>query len=334
MPDRLVPRDSATYQEFDRLHRIARMLRPTGIDHWSGDLYATDDELWGGFSPKTRDVRLSEASVLRHLTGSTSSTDRSEQAEALATVLHESTHAGMDIDAPAQPNAVRSVHSKGLTEGIAEIRALEDFEPFTDMAGYPHLVIPQPKHPGAYAATESLIDQVTGPHVTPGALIDDATRGPVVMQFDQFADAVVRNRLSQVVPNRDRDQLAVRAALIQAMRHDLWPILPDRPAHAGESVAGEIRQHLDAKVDEIRRHYRYDARRPFPAEPPNTAARRLPDLPAVQAAGDALRFLSGQAPAAEAMRTRPVLGDGARGSGNPATASSITSRRSTDRGRD
>ncbi|WP_185446406.1 hypothetical protein [Kribbella qitaiheensis] len=39
--DVLVPRDSAVYREFARLYQLARDLRPTNVDRWSGNLYAT-----------------------------------------------------------------------------------------------------------------------------------------------------------------------------------------------------------------------------------------------------------------------------------------------------
>ena len=67
--DRLVSRDSAVYREFARLHQLAHETRPTGINRWSGNLYATDNSLWGGFDPQTGDLRLSEDLVLQHLTG-------------------------------------------------------------------------------------------------------------------------------------------------------------------------------------------------------------------------------------------------------------------------
>ena len=337
--NRIVPRDSAVYQEVARLYLAARSMRPTGADRWNGDLYATDTRRWGGFNPMTGAIRLSERNVLQHLTGSTSELFPRQQAQALATVLHESTHAGMETDASLEPNAVRTVHSEGLMEGFAELRTVEDFEAFSWRAGYPGLTMSEPQYPGAFAATESLMVQVAGPRLNREAIITAGTQGPVVMHFDQLAEAVVRNRLGEVVPEREVDRVRVRAALIGTMTHEHWPTLPDRSAETGQAVAEDIRRALNAKVDEIRRHYRANPARPFPADPPNAEAARIAvqEVPAATAearragadtrdavaeAGGAgvevrgeMRFLSGQAAAALATRHVPALGDGARGAG-------------------
>jgi hypothetical protein len=119
---RLVPRDSAVYREFERLYHLARALRPTAVDRWNGDLYSTGTERWGAFNPKTGALKLSGEHVLRHLHGSGQATTPADQAQALATVLHEVTHAGMQTDAPGHPNAVRTTHSLGAMEGVAEVR--------------------------------------------------------------------------------------------------------------------------------------------------------------------------------------------------------------------
>lgn len=324
--DRLVPRDSATYQEFARLYQVARSLRPTSVDRWNRDLFATDTELWGGFDPKTGSIRLSDDDVLRHLTGGPSA-QPDDQAEALASVLHESTHAGMETDAPAEPNAVRSSHSLGVMEGFAEVRTFEDFDAFASRAGYPGLSLGDPQYPGAYAAVDNLLDQAAGPRVTRDRLIDQGTRGPGTMHFDQLADAVVRNRLAEVVPDRTKDRTVVRAALIQTMKHEQWPTMHKRPAVAGNLAAEDIRRSLNAKVDEIRHHYQANPAQPFPAESPNAEAARaaVDGLPPPAAetrvagpmadlsANSQMRFLNGQAPAAQAPRHAPFLGDGARG---------------------
>jgi hypothetical protein len=329
--DRLVPRDSAVYQEFARLHHLAHEARPTGINRWSGDLYATYDGLWGGFDPRTGNVRLSADLVLRHLTGSTADTqiERGRQAEALATVLHEATHTGMATDAPSELNAVRSPHSKGVMEGVAELRTTIDFRAFTDAAGYPALTLPGPQYPGAHAAVSNLITQASGPALNQQDLIDEMTRGPGVMHFDQLAEGLVQNRLRDVVPNRPKDHQAVRAALISTMMHPQWPALSSpSSAAAGHLVAEDIRPFLNSKVDEIRHHYRANPQQPFPADSPNQSVRSAadgqpaspthlqqtptptePDRQQVQT----MRFLSGQAPAAQATRPGLPLGDGARG---------------------
>jgi hypothetical protein len=115
------------------------------------------------------------------------------------------------------------------------------------------------------------------------------------------------------------------------MVHPQWPTL-SRPssATAGHLVAEDIRRSLNSKVEEIRHHYKADPRQPFPADSPNQYAVRLtteaqsapshpltsPTEPDRRQVGT-MRFLDGQAPAADATRARPSLGDGARGAGAP-----------------
>ncbi|TDU82509.1 hypothetical protein EV138_7403 [Kribbella voronezhensis] len=322
-------------------------MRPTGVDRWNRQLYATDTKRWGGFDPKTGSIRLSEDGVLRHLTGSVSKVDAAEQAQALATVLHELTHAGMETDAPNEPNAVRSLHSQGAMEGIAELRALNDFIPFSVSAGYPGLRLPAPQRAGAYAAMDSLVTQASGPAKDRYALIREAVHGPGVMHFDQLSDGVVRNRLAEVVPHRTEDQLAVRAALIQTMTHDHWPTLPDVSAGTGTAVAEDIRRRLNAKVEEIRHHYQAHPRQPFPADFPNQHAVSLaaqsqpsPSAPTTavteskQQEVATMRFLDGQAPAAHATRVAPSLGDGSRGAGAPGVPPVGRATPGLDRGAD
>lgn len=333
------------HREFVRLHRIARSLRPTSVDRWNGELYATDADIWGSVHPVTGAVRLSATLVLPHLTGSSSHQYPVEQAEALATVLHESTHLGMELKALTEPNAVHTNHSLGLTEGIAEVRAVEDFQAFSWRTGHDAVVLPKPQYEGAYAATDRLLDQIGGRFDSREQLTDDLVAGPAAMHFDRLAAGVVRNRLWDVVPEHENHQRAVRAALIQPMLHHAWPQLPDHSIEIGERVANDIRLDLNAKVDEIRRYYRLGGRAPFGGEP---AAREVGQHSAGvrqerTAAGagtdgiDALRFLDAQAPAAGAVARPPALGLGARGAGSaPALGPGPTTRpsRPPDRTRD
>jgi hypothetical protein len=92
---------SPTYQEFARLYRIARAMRPSDLDRWNGELRAHTDDLWGSVNPTTGTITLNQEQVLRYLTGSPSQTDRAEQAQALQTVLHETYHQRVAIDARA-----------------------------------------------------------------------------------------------------------------------------------------------------------------------------------------------------------------------------------------
>jgi hypothetical protein len=238
----------------------------------------------------------------------------------------------METDAPDEPNAVRSTQTRGLMEGIAEIRAMEDFDAFARRAGYRDLPLPASTYPGAHAAATSLLKQCAGPRVSREAIVDLVTRGPAALHFDQLADGVLRNRLAEVVPPRDRQ--AARAALITTMTHPLWPVLPGRPADAGKVTAEEIRRNLNSKVDEIRHHYQANPQLPFPADFPNRHAVRLAaeeqaavPIRAQQASSapgpdhqqlQAMRFLDDRSPAAHATRPGRSLGDGARGAGAPA----------------
>ncbi len=356
---RLVPRESATYREFARLYQLARRLRPSAVDRWNGDLYATGTKNWGEFAPKSGDMRLSGPLVLQHLTAAPGQISPGERAQALGTVLHEATHAGMATDAPDEPNAVRSPHSAGLMEGIAEVRTVQDFPAFARLAGHPGLALPASAYPGAHAATQNVLQQASGPAVDRLALLGEAVRGPAVMHFDQLAEGVVRNRLAEVVPYRSEDRQAVRAALIGSMLHRGWPTLKDMSASTGQAVAEDIRRSLNSKVDEIRHHYQASPQLPFPADSPNQyavrrAAERSPlgstqqapttTGPARQPApapsgpdpqlAQAMRLLGGQAPAAHATRPGPSLGNEARGAGAPVSPTASRSTPTPDRGRD
>ncbi|QNE17580.1 hypothetical protein F1D05_06240 [Kribbella qitaiheensis] len=244
------------------------------------------------------------------------------------------THTGMETDAPTEPNAVRSLQTRGVMEGFAELRTVNDFELFSAYAGYPGLELREPQYPGAYTTVDNLVEQVSGPAKDRAAFITQATHGPAAMHFDQLADSVVRNRLAAVVPARSQDQQAVRAALIATLMHPEWPSLPEASAHAGNTVAEKIRPVLNAKVDEFRHHYRANPHQPFPADSPNQYAVRLmaegPGQPPQVSDGEReqggtargvggleagmRRFLSGLA---RATRPGPALGDGSRGAGAP-----------------
>ncbi|GAA3098528.1 hypothetical protein JOF29_005869 [Kribbella aluminosa] len=212
-------------------------------------------------------------------------------------------------------------HSRGVMEGFAEVRAFEDFDAYADLAGYEGLSLGDPQYPGAFAATSDLMAHVTGPSYSRNDLINDACRGPGIMHFDQFAHAVVANRLTELTHRDPYTQQAVRAQLIQPMLHAHWPTLPNTEAPTGHAVATEIRSSLDAKVAEIRHDHRLPPTPPTP-QPPTpqppaahqpTAATADPTAPTPDAHKDtlnALGFLTAQAPPAGATRQGPPLGRG------------------------
>ncbi|MBB5836485.1 hypothetical protein HDA39_003219 [Kribbella italica] len=318
-----MPRGAAVHREFERLYCLARTLRPTSTDRWNGDLLAGSGESWGSVDKDSGAITLSAQHVLRHLRGSGTQSTVYEQAQALATVLHESTHAGMEIDAPTAPNAVRMNLIWNVMEGVAELRAMADVQALALLSGYGDLPVPTPQYPAPHAAIEGLITLASGPRKGDGALLDDLSRGPGVLHLDCLADGVLQNRLADVVPLRDR--LAIRAALIQPMLHPAWSRITKLGSTIGEGVAQDIQIRVNSTVDEIRHHYQSNPRTPYPAEAPNPAAIQLSPANArttqskqgPPASGVEMRFLDGQAPAARATSFRPDLGQGARGAGSP-----------------
>ncbi|MGW6197839.1 hypothetical protein ACWF0M_16975 [Kribbella sp. NPDC055110] len=308
-----VPEHSATYQEFARLYDVARRLRPTGIDRWNGELYATSG--LGGFDQRTGAIGVHEP-ILRE--GLSQTPDHRRQAHALATVLHRATHAGMDLDAPREANAVRTNHSLGIAEGFAAVRATNDFTTFSELAGYEGLVFDEQQHTGAYAATTALIAQAAGPRVDRRDLINRLSRGPAVMQFDRLAEGVVRNRLEEVVPGEGVDRRAVRGELIGAMLHPRWEELARRSPEAGRQVAEEIGRAVNSKVDEIRHRFQHTAQEPAADGVRQRAVEPVRD--SKQAEVPAARFLNDVAPAAGATGERPSLGDGSRAAAARASA--------------
>ncbi|MEV8378258.1 hypothetical protein AB0P21_36310 [Kribbella sp. NPDC056861] len=353
---------SPAYQEVARLYRIAQDLHPGGLDRWNGELYARFDDKWGGLS-RDGTLRLNQDLVLRQLTGGRLSDRPDLQAQALATVLHESRHARAEFDAPNEPNALRQPRSVDLDEGLVELSTMEDFATFAQQAGYDAVPQPTPEYPGAVHAADALLDRASGPAgrtQTLTELIDQ----PVMMRWDAVADRLVQNELADVVPPDPAHQQAARAHLVNKMAVESWEGLRDRP-DGGSTVAALTNAGLDEGVQDLREHYRSSPETPHPARSPNPHAQAavktehspeqarvgargqeqtvdLSKLPPPDAAtrvdspgqqtGD-MRFLSGQAPAAQATRHAPVLGDGARGAGAPQVAG-VGRRVPGERGRD
>ncbi|MGZ0152591.1 hypothetical protein ACXJJ3_36415 [Kribbella sp. WER1] len=374
--------ESPEYQRFAELYKAARALRPNETDLWKGDLYATTGEGgWGAFDPRSGSFKLSKELVLDQLG---QDANPSDQVAALSTILHETNHARVPVDAPKEPNAVRSRHSKALDEGLTEYVAVKDVDAFAASAGYGNLPEPKAEYPAAYHSTEALLEYAAGPEGK-DALADKAIDQPVVMRWDAVADEIVQNKLGDVVPQDPQHQQAARAELINAMVSPGWDQLHEQPSIVGHDVAAKTTQSLDSATDRIRDHYAQSPNEPYPSKTPNfeiarqqaeglqgpqnrargaaadltnypppaadtrvdrpsaTQQQRSAQLSAAgasshgqQAAGDTMRFLGAQAPAAHATHQKPVLGDGARGAGSAGQAAQrATSERGntpTDRG--
>jgi len=142
---------SEEYRQFVRLYEGARALRPSEVDRWNRELYATIDEgqNWGSFHPDGY-FKLSKELVFDKLGPDATP---QEQVQALATVLHESNHARVQVNAQNEPNAVLSRHSKALDEGLTEWVSVNDVAAFADMTGYGELPDAKPEYPAAYQAT-------------------------------------------------------------------------------------------------------------------------------------------------------------------------------------
>lgn len=268
---RLVDPESATYQEFARLYRIAWNLRLSNRAGWNGELFSRRDS-WGSASPSTGIIRLSEFDVLPFLTGQASALDRAEQSEALQTVLHEIYHLRVNIDAPLEPNAARGPESAALNEGITEHQAKEDVPFFATLAGYGELRSDRHAYPGAFEATALLLDYATSGLGDRRRLMARALDRPVVIRWDAIADAIVNKYLTNVVPDDQDHQCAARARLIAAMVHTGWRMLEQFDTVAGEIAGLHSLDRLSIALEEIRQHYRTDAATPFPAAPVNAGA--------------------------------------------------------------
>lgn len=312
-----VPEDSRAYLEFARLYDLARQLRPTAVDRWNRELYATSD--LGGFDQTSGAIGIHEQLLREGLTRHPAAKPQL-QAAALSTVLNRATQAGMVVDAPGEANAVRTTESRGLHSGVASVGAADDFEAFTELAGYEGLSFDGQQHSGAYAAANGLIQQASGPSVDRRELIGRLSQGPAMMHFDQLAEGVVRNRLQEVAPAEGADRQAVRHELIATMLHPRWDSLAQRSPEAGRQVAEEIGRALNAKVDELRRTHPWGDREssadgvraqgveqtaPQPEKRTEPSGQRNGDLAAA-------RFLTGVAPAAGAAGQGSALGDGSR----------------------
>ncbi|HWD82943.1 MAG TPA: hypothetical protein VG497_28785 [Kribbella sp.] len=330
MPDpaRQVPEGSPQHAEFRRLYDVARRLRPARDERWTGELHATTGPSY--FDQGTGRIELNNA-LLRNGFGGPSVSSSRWQTHALTTVLRHATEAGTDLEAPpGTVNTVRTTHSLALNNGVASVRAVADLQTFARLAGYPPPTFDPTQATGAHAAANSLVQQASGPRVDRSQLLDRLGQGPVAMQFDQLADAVVQNRLYDVV--RADDQQGVRRELIGAMLHPAWERLAGQSPEAGQHVADEIGQALNAKVDEIRRRSPETAQ-VAPSDGPHrestvkqrpqveSTARFLTGLAPAGGQEEATsRFLTGLAPAGGAAGRTSSLGDGSRSAAQHATS--------------
>lgn len=243
---RPVDPSSPAYEEFARLHRIVCDMRPGHRSHWNGELYTFDGDPWGGYDTESGRMLLSRQLVLDQFAGPPSEA----QSEALATVLHESYHATAELDSD-HPDAVHSRATIALDEGLTERRTLNDFPVFTKRAGYRGLSLDTNQYEGAVAAADRLIEYAAGPD-SADALNRSALSRPVPLQWDTIADAVVRNHLSDAVPDKHHHQRAARATIVAAMTDNPWDGAQHQPHHHGQRLAKATLHSLNEAVERIR----------------------------------------------------------------------------------
>jgi hypothetical protein len=262
--------ESPVYQEVERLYRIAHEVRPGGLDRWNGELYSRTDDKYGGL---TRDgtLRLNERLVLDQLTGGEGTDNPVWQGQALATVLHESLHARVEMDAKNEPNALRAPHSIGLDEGLTELATMEDYDEFVRRAGYENTQMPNPEYPGAVHAAGELLDRASSSGAERSELLNKALDQPVMMRWDTIADNIVKNELADAVPPDAEHQQAARAHIVNQMAVGEWAVVHDLDG-LGPTTAELTNEAVDNGVAQIREHYQNTPDEPFPARTPNPAA--------------------------------------------------------------
>jgi hypothetical protein len=160
---------SAEYRLFVDLYDAARATRPSDLDRWNGKLYLTVEEgdEWGSLQVDGSFKMSTELVFDKLLHESTPQ----EQAQALTTILHEALHARVVVNAPDEPNAVLSRHSKALDEGLTEWVAMADAPAFFVRAGFGHLLTRHPSTPPRTA-------QPTHFWIMPPALTEPAISPP------------------------------------------------------------------------------------------------------------------------------------------------------------
>jgi hypothetical protein len=247
---------STAYCEFARLYQIARHLRPSAVDRWNGELYTRDDAQWGSLHPKTGALRLSSYKVMPYLTGPPGVPDRKAQSQALQAVLHEIYHCRVQDNVPKHiPNAIRTVESRALDEGLTEYMAAGDLPLFADPAGYGELLSAGHEYPGAFEATRQLLEYAAPDPQRRSGVAARALDQPVVMRWDAIADEIVRTRMDGVVPLDPWEQQTARAQLVQAMAHPTWREIEHHHRSAGQIAAHESKRALDEAIRNLHTQY-------------------------------------------------------------------------------
>lgn len=256
---RRVRRETPEYAEFARLHRLACTMVPGGSSGWNGDLYTFDRGPWGGYDTETGRMLMSRSLVLDHLSSSApassapASSAPASSAEALATIYHESVHACAD-PVTDHPNGVFTRATLVLDEALVERRTAADLAVFAHRAGYPGITSGTVEYSSAVAAADHILEYAAGPEGA-DALNRDALNGPVPLQWDTIADAVLDRHLPDTVP--PWQEVSARSSLITALTGAAWDDLHDRPVSAGTVVAGSALSQVETALAELRRQPRY-----------------------------------------------------------------------------
>ena len=246
---RLVRRETPEYAEFARLHRLACTLVPGGSSGWNGELYTFDDGPWGGYDTESGRMLMSRTLVLDQLDAPASPA----QAEALATIYHESVHACADPTTD-HPNGVFTRATLVLDEALVERRTASDLAVFAHRAGYSGVSSGAVEYSAAVAAADHILEYAAG-YAGADDLNRDALDGPVPLQWDAIAGAVLDRHLPDVVP--PWHEISARSTVITALTSAPWDDLHDRPVSAGTVLAGSALANVEEALDELRQQPRY-----------------------------------------------------------------------------
>ena len=246
---RRVRRETPEYAEFARLHRLASTLVPGGRSGWNGELYTFDHGPWGGYDTETGRMLMSRLLVLDQLDAPPSP----GRSEALATIYHETIHACAD-PATDHPNGVYTRATLVLDEALVERRTVNDLAVFAHRAGYRDVSSGAVEYSAAVAAADHLLEYAAG---RGGAddLDRDALDGPVPLQWDAIAGAVLDRHLPDVVP--PWRETSARWSVIKALTDAPWEDLHERPMSAGTVLAGSVLHQVEEALADLRRQPLY-----------------------------------------------------------------------------